>query len=251
MSTELTAISEALKYIKNLPYSYIVILTDSKSALQHLAGCVSGRRGTPTAYAILKQILQLNQDNKNLRLQWVPSHIGLSGNEEADKMAKLGVTLGQPLKADPSYVEYIHLIKMQCQKDWKTYFDERSTLTGIWYRSMQAEPPRIPWFKNLRLSRKLIVIAHRLRSGHIPLNRFGFLMKKVPSPNCEVCGKIEDVLHLLAECVKNQAQRDSLVATLKVNKLDVGVFQSILSNPTSDKALLTYRFAAESLKASP
>lgn len=44
-----------------------------------------------------------------------------------------------------------------------------------------------------------------LHSGYIPLRKFGYIMKKVTFPKCELCGIDEDVLvhHFLVECVLN------------------------------------------------
>ncbi|KAF9793575.1 hypothetical protein SFRURICE_007502 [Spodoptera frugiperda] len=45
---------------------------------------------------------------------------------------------------------------------------------------------------------KMLVTSFRIRSGHMPLRAFAFLMKKVESPYCLVCdNKVEDVYHLL------------------------------------------------------
>ncbi|XP_026744670.1 uncharacterized protein LOC113506005 [Trichoplusia ni] len=69
------------------------VIEDSKSALYHIARCASGRRGTPIAYEILSKIEELAEKGVDLRLQWVPSHIGIRGNEEADRLAKIGNNL--------------------------------------------------------------------------------------------------------------------------------------------------------------
>lgn len=94
MSLELIAILEALKYITDERNPNVVIFTDSKSALQHIARCASGFRGVSTAYDVLKGINNLATKGINLKLQWVPSHIGIRGNEEADRLARLAVTKG-------------------------------------------------------------------------------------------------------------------------------------------------------------
>ncbi|CAH2207555.1 jg24223 [Pararge aegeria aegeria] len=84
MTLELIAISEALSYVKTTNYKKVLICTDSKSALQHIARSASGLRGVSIAYAVLAKIDDLNSRGVVLRLQWVPSHIGLSGNEETE-----------------------------------------------------------------------------------------------------------------------------------------------------------------------
>lgn len=196
MTLELFAISEALCEVAKIDSERIAILSDSKSALQHIARCASNFRGTPTAYAILKQIHELQNRGKTLRLQWVSSHIGLWGNEQADKLAKLASSDGIINNIKLFYLEYLNQIKQICYDKFKEYFDERSKEKGIWYKTIQNQLARVPWSCNSNLSRTFIVMAHRLRSGHYPTRKFGHLMKKVESPNCDLCGTLDDVQHL-------------------------------------------------------
>lgn len=234
-------------YIKNVGYKKVVIFTDSKSSLQHIARCASGRRGSSTAYTIL-QLEEFDKNNVVLKLQWIPSHIGLTGNEEVDRLANRAASEGIEILIKPCYFELLPIVKKKCHLMWTEYFNERSKDKGIWYRTMQSEPPRIPWFGSNSTNRRYAVIAHRLRSGHIPLNKFGYLMKKVASPNCETCGTVEDIQHLLLECVRNQAERDILLRTLKLKSINVGLFNSILAEPWSNEAKLVYTFVINSLR---
>ncbi|XP_061722835.1 uncharacterized protein LOC133529192 [Cydia pomonella] len=220
MSAELFAISEAISYAVSSKLTKVVILTDSKSALQHVARCTSGTRGTALAYTVLQKLRRIPADMV-LRLQWIPSHIGLRGNDEVDKLAKAACTRGAEVYVTPEFTEKLHIYSRKTRCTWKEHFDERCKEKGVWYKSMQCEPPHIPWFTKADLSRKLIKIALRLRSGHIPLNKFAYLMKKEPSPNCEACNKIEDVQHVLTECVRNEGERLALFRLLSLNRLDM------------------------------
>jgi ribonuclease HI len=237
MTVELIAILEALHYIKRQAFHNCVILTDSKSALQHLARCASGySRGVQIAYEVLKVMLEVKKHSTHLKLQWIPAHIGLRGNEEADRLAKLACTTGDYFHILPFYTEILPKFKKKCAHKFKQYFDERSTEKGIWFKTIQCQPPRIPWFYNYKLSRREIVELHRLRSGHYPSNKFAYLMKKVTSPDCDVCGTIDDVQHILVECKKYEQKRDLMVRKFQLNRQDVGAFISILADPTSPAA---------------
>ncbi|XP_073946529.1 uncharacterized protein [Choristoneura fumiferana] len=203
MTVELIAISSAISYIQDKGIRKAVIYTDSKSALQHLARSVSGHRGVPVAYEILDKVIRLQLNEINLRLQWVPAHIGLRGNEEADHLAKKGIVEGHEIYILPYYLEATNKFKIKCHEIWKEYFDERS--------------------------REKVFVLH--------------LMKKSDSPNCELCGTTEDVQHLLVECVRNCAAREALVAAANLSKYDTGMFVGILAQPASDMALMLFRLA--------
>lgn len=116
MYVELLAISEALSYANSINYHNLVILTDSKSALQHIARCTSTIRGTPIAYIIIKQLLELQRKSKIIKLQWIPSHVGIIGNEIVDDLAKKACNDGIPLYFQPFFSDRLYLVKSYCRK---------------------------------------------------------------------------------------------------------------------------------------
>ncbi|KAJ8721719.1 hypothetical protein PYW07_002494 [Mythimna separata] len=236
MTLELIAIFQAMSYANEQNLNKFVIFSDSKSALQHVARCASGIRGVSIAYDIINIIYKLNKNGIEFRLQWVPAHIGLKGNEEADGISKLAALEGNEFHFLPDYSDLIPKVKMKCNKFWKKYFNEKSETKGIWYKTIQHEPPRYLWFDDGKLSRSYVKLALRLRSGHYPSAKFAFLMKKNDSPNCVTCNKIEDVQHLLMDCVKNKTEREKLERENGLNRLDIGLIQTILSLPKSDLA---------------
>ncbi|GFU38288.1 RNase H domain-containing protein [Trichonephila clavipes] len=86
--SELIAIDEALGSLASLPNGKeIWILSDSKSAIQHLSNWQSVRDNVGVSILInLKRLSTLHQ----IHLQWIPSHIDLEGNEISDTLAKAG-----------------------------------------------------------------------------------------------------------------------------------------------------------------
>ncbi|GFT99621.1 transposable element Tc3 transposase [Trichonephila clavipes] len=71
--------------IRDLAVSEIWILTDSRSSIKHLLNWPS--IGDSTRRSILHVFQQLS-DRHPIHLQWVPSHVGLLGNEIVDDLAK-------------------------------------------------------------------------------------------------------------------------------------------------------------------
>lgn len=106
----------------------------------------------------------------------------------------------------------------------------------------------LPEFVNSKISRNKLVIAFRLRSGHVPLGKFKYLMRKRDSPNCEVCGNVDDVSHLLLACVRNHNLRETLMCELNLNFMNIGIFNCILNKPLSVSAMKVYEFVSDSLK---
>ncbi|XP_063540448.1 uncharacterized protein LOC134749440 [Cydia strobilella] len=131
MHTELIAISESLAYILSVDYNKFVILSDSKSALLHLARLTSRTRGLPIAYHILETIGKIQAANKKVVMQWVSSHIGLTGNEESDLAAKLAISEGNEYECLPVHNEILRVAKEKCRLQWKEYYDERSLTRSL------------------------------------------------------------------------------------------------------------------------
>ncbi|KAG6439246.1 hypothetical protein O3G_MSEX000613 [Manduca sexta] len=244
MHTELLAIAEALSYIDSVDYDKFVIFTDSKSALQHLARCTSTIRGIPIAYTILRLIWNCQNKKKEIFLQWIPSHCGIGGNERVDQLAKYACSEGICLPTKPCFIDYIPFIKKTCFKLWKEYFDSRSREVGIWYKTIQPEPLSISWISNCSLNRTDAVLIMRLRSGHVPLNKFAFLMGKVLSPLCSECDKIEDVYHIIMECLRNEEMRIQYWDLLE----GVGGCNSILAFPLSCNAKMLLKLVKMALR---
>ena len=237
MNAELIAIAEALSYIQSIECDKFVVLTDSKSSLQHIARCTSTSRGVPIAYTIIDVLTKLKDGSKTVVLQWIPSHVGISGNEKADELAKQAINDGVPTSRLPYFSDCIYIIKRACLDMWKEFFDERSRHKGIWYRTMQQEPMNCPWINNCSMNRINVITAMRLRSGHVPYNKFAFLMKKVSTPNCLECEVVEDAYHALMECVRNDSIRQQI---LDFKFWQIGGCNSVLAFPNSDTARSLY-----------
>lgn len=242
MSAELVAISEALTFVLSKNFDTCVVLSDCKSALQHIISCVFAHRsGVSVAYDVVRKIAECRTKGINLKLQWVPSHIGLRGNDVADELARQAAINGLAYKLDPNYSELFSKFKIKIYLDWKEYFDKRSLTKGIWYRTIISEPPRVPWFIDYKFPRKVLKVLMRLRSGHLPFNKFAFLMRKVQSSKCELCEMEEDAVHVLEECRRNSLSRAILEKSQNLNRFSLGVYQFLLSRPNVSQVYLIYQ----------
>ncbi|GFV75883.1 probable RNA-directed DNA polymerase from transposon X-element [Trichonephila clavipes] len=85
-SAELTAILVALQHIIVSNHRHFCVYTDSMSALESLHFSTEHRH--PTVIEILLLLRKLERKGFDIIFSWVPGHVGILGNEQADTAAR-------------------------------------------------------------------------------------------------------------------------------------------------------------------
>ena len=200
-TTEIRAILEGLKIVQameDLPLR-VRMYTDSWSSLQVLSNPRITVHTHP-AVAACKQILhQLENRGSNVVLSWVPSHVGITGNETADSLAGLGAQ--QDTTSLPpliGYREYFPLIKRWLRQQWQQIWNEEDR--GRHAHSIFPEAKTKPWFSGLKLNRSQIVFFNRVATSHTRTNAHLARFDIVPSRMCECEEDYETPDHLVWAC---------------------------------------------------
>ena len=115
-------------------------------------------------------------------LQWIPSHSGVHGNEQADRLAKHGA--GQ-------------------QQENPVCLTEMKTIIKSLFKTPQQQD------SDHQLTRSDQTTIFRLRTGHNRLNQhLNRVMKIIPSQMCS-CGEAEQgTSHILQTCKNHQVLRE-------------------------------------------
>lgn len=197
----------------------VVIFSDSFSVLQ----AVQNERPD---HPIIKDIASICRQNRNIKLCWVPAHVGIPGNEIADKEAKAAVEIDNivnikiPLK--DIFKQVKRDIKLQWEVEWQNSDQKLSKIKNCVQR----------WDSSNRLNRFEEVIITRLRIGHTRLTH-GHLMGGFDNSICEICDTPLSVEHILIDCKKYTEKREK-------HALDSSI-ESILSDEiTKTTKLLDY-----------
>ena len=127
-TAELVAILMALQHISDIhtPPSAIVICSDSKAALSSI-GSNSANAREDLVSEIVTTTHQLITRGTEVRFQWVPAHVSLSGNEKADRAAKRGAqgTESAAVNLDLDLADIYSRLTVQVWRQWGRSFAPR------------------------------------------------------------------------------------------------------------------------------
>jgi ribonuclease HI len=215
-ASELFAIWKSLKYVElHRPQDYI-IFSDSRTALQLL-------QAPSTSYItivdkIVKLLLELNC-TQTVVVHWVRAHVGITGNEVADKTAKLGHSASVSALYRLSREEYlIHLRAL-----FRSYWDDhwKSTVLcsqkGRFLHSIRTTVHQVLPVPTTK--RREAIVLYRLRMGHVGLMQYLHRFNMKDSDLCETCALPETVEHYLLYCTAYDVHRQELYDGL--NTLDI------------------------------
>ena len=192
-TAELQGILLALDMVERSKGNSFFIISDSLSALKLL-------HSRKISHYMLTDIhdkhthLKRNE-MKNILFVWVPSHIGIKGNEVADRAAKAALDL--PVSCNPTPT--IPFSDIYCKvltftlNHWKKAWSEQrhNKLFQIMSELGNVKPPS----KNRRED----VVLSRLRIGHSFFTH-SFILSRDDPPWCIPCDCLVTIKHILLEC---------------------------------------------------
>ena len=187
-TAELLAIEAAIEYIWDSNDEEFMIITDSLSSLQALK---SQKLNNPIVSNILHMCHYLS-GHKDIIFCWVPSHIGIQGNERADVLAKAALDRTKQFYYIP-YTDFKYNISV--------YLDD--ILQGEWNinvtsKLFEVQPVIKRSFTPMERRRDDVVLC-RARIGHAYFTN-GYLLRGELRPMC--CNTRLTVRHVLLSCAK-------------------------------------------------
>lgn len=196
-TAELKAIELALKWILTASGVHFVIYSDSLSSLVAIN---QYKINNKLVFNVVKLCTDIGNRNKNVSLCWIPSHVGIGGNEKADVEAK--AALSKPvsrmkLPAD----DFLPSIKVHCTNVWQHSWDSCVT------NKLHSIQPTVGVNRCHNIGRRRdSVVVSRLRIGHTRLTH-SYLLTRDDAPQCETCCMPLTVRHILVECKRFDSAR--------------------------------------------
>ncbi|KYN04511.1 hypothetical protein ALC62_04624, partial [Cyphomyrmex costatus] len=171
--------------------------------------------GNYIIHKIKQTLLQLEHNNIDCSLFWIPSHKGILGNELADKAAKEACVDGARGFFRTPYSDLQVQAVAKARVRFTDYLNDKAIHTGTHYHSLYFSSTTVkPWYFKKKLTRSEIVLINRLRSNHYNLNYSLFRKNMVPSPACECGDPRQDLNHTVFFCPFTRRRARPLVLYL-------------------------------------
>ncbi|CAB0035179.1 unnamed protein product, partial [Trichogramma brassicae] len=209
-SAECHAINDALDYITHLADDRkYIIMSDSLSALMSLQSLNIGVKTNHVILDIKERLSALSHGS--VSLTWIPSHIGIGGNETVDALAR-AATESPPAASPPvNFTDLAESFRRDCFTTSIAKCEADGRHKGkIYFDLFHRHEKSTPWFTGKNLPRSMIVTINRIRSNHHSLAESLHRKNIIDNPGC-ACGSEEESLnHVLWNCGRYERQRRAL-----------------------------------------
>ena len=189
-TAEAKAVDLALDFIADCETSNkFVIFSDSLSVLKSLDHTSSKN---PQIQKLLEKHHDLSEFNEIVYC-WIPSHIGIAGNESVDQKAKDSLNL-HPTNFSIPYANFKSFINRYILDKWQILWNN-----SVGNKLFEIKPvlgQSQPVVRNVRQEE---VVLARLRIGHTRITH-SYLLKREEPPYCFGCDTFFTVRHFLLEC---------------------------------------------------
>ena len=199
----------ALKLVYQSKDKSFLILSDSLSALQAIA---SRSLTHPLLFEFHELHTSLLHDKCDISFAWVPSHVGIRGNEEVDNFAK------EAVKEDMSRTKIPHTdckrkVNQYIHKIWQKQWDSQKN-----NKLHIVKPFLTDHLQSGTRNRREESVLCRLHIGH-SLFTHSFLFSNEDPPECIPCNEPLTMEHLLLDCIDTQEIRKKYFTTTSLKVL--------------------------------
>ena len=184
------AILLAFDLIERSTNDKFVIFSDSLSSLQALDNL---KIDNPTVQKVLLRYTNISARN-TIVFCWLPSHVGIRGNDRADSAAKAALNLNiSPFKLP--FTDFKGHINSFLTSSWQSSWD-----AAVNNKLHSIKPVLGEWLPSFRTNRREEVVLARCRIGHTRYTNSYLLQGELP-PECIPCAERLTVKHILIDCV--------------------------------------------------
>lgn len=196
-TAECAAINLALEQIyTSSSAGHAIIASDSLSVLQAFEDIFTKHELLRKAQCLLRRL-----PFGYITLAWVPAHVDIHGNEQADRLARQAATLTAPCTPIP-LGDCRQALRVALETSWQRDWDRSNSLLHTITPSVKHELP-------LHGTRRTFSVLTRLRLGATRLTD-EYRLTGNPQPVCQQCSNDLTIQHILQDCPGYQDTRDAV-----------------------------------------
>jgi len=199
-SAEAWALYQALIMVESSGKLKAVIFSDSRSVLDAVSSFSTKVCDNYLIPLFRSKFHSLSASGFCIQLVWIPSHVGIRGNEMADLAAKRAAMNGRKPKFKVPHTALYSSIKSNMEGGFRSYLEDAFREKGIHYSSYFYQFSPKPWFYRYSFTREQIVTINRIRSNHYNLNYSLFRKNIIGSGACPCGDSRQDVNHIIFYC---------------------------------------------------
>ena len=191
-----------------LPHDQFTLFSDSLSCIlalkNHQHDNIYIRRAAD-------KLDRLTDEGISVTICWIPSHVGIPGNELADEAAKQALEHEQIQHILQPHNDSKQAIRRHINTKWQAEWDEvRNDLHGV--------SPLLPHKYSAVLPRREERVLARLHIGHTRLTH-SYRLDRTDRPQCATCQVDLTISHLLSNCQEHLQLRNELFGAKSLTEI--------------------------------
>jgi len=152
-SAECIAIICAIDCILEKGIKRSSIFTDSRIVVETVSSNSLDRDLSYLIFVLKNKLRSAFLQNLDITLVWVPSHVGILGNEMADFLAGEAAQNGETIDYLPPHTDFYSIAREKYHATVERYLRAQSELRGAQYFGLYPAFAKRPWFDRLNLTR--------------------------------------------------------------------------------------------------
>lgn len=222
--SELYALHRAVDLVKDSNKKLVNILSDSRSSLELLG---NPKTTHPLTSEIKESIKKIRSEGREVRLFWLRAHVGTTGNERADELAKKAALEST---CSPDYGEVpVSYAKKKIREETVRVWQDRYTSSSTGSVTKIFFPNAAEAYRTVRKT-KLTPRHVQAFTGHGGMAEYLYRFRLKISPECECDPDTsESTWHIILECPRFAAARTELEFQLNT-ALEKSVLSRVVSN---------------------
>ncbi|RVE49201.1 hypothetical protein evm_006093 [Chilo suppressalis] len=100
------------------------------------------------------------KNGQHIEFAWIPAHIGIAGNELADRLARDAISCGDVFPFQNYCLDLLAIPKSVLHEGWEQMWKYSKLTRGKFYAAIQADIPSKPWFFNMKFACRVCLTHH-------------------------------------------------------------------------------------------